>query len=388
MKRLTDIKDSGGSSVTHYVYDGLSGRRHSLTYANGTSIEYGYDELSRVMSVRNRLPGWSIFSSFSYTHDKAGNRLSMASNEGLHNYYYDKTYQLIDVTYPDLMLGHYQYDVMGNRVYADDKGVYTDYPLKPNGLNQYDIASKTSHNIDVEGTVAAIDTPTVTVNGIDAIVSGTSFLAEDVTLQSGNNTLLANAIDQWGTGTDSIAVYLNTSSQKRFYYDNNGSLTQVSFMSEQTTYAYDYENRLISYTLSIGGEAQGEGAYTYDYLGRRIEKNIGGTITKYIYDGDNIIAEYDDTGALLARYVYGPNIDEPIRLEKGTDICYYHFDGLGSVTDLSNSSGQHIEHYYYDPFGETKIYDPITHLKRADSIVGNPYRFTARRWDNESSLYY
>ena len=136
--------------------------------------------------------------------------------------------------------------------------------------------------------------------------SGTSFLAEDVTLQSGNNTLLANAIDQWGTGTDSISVYLNTSSQKRFYYDNNGSLTQVSFMSEQTTYAYDYENRLVSYTLSIGGEGQGEGAYTYDYLGRRIKKEVtqNSQLTTHDYT-----VEGDWSGAaflLVAGAIAGP----------------------------------------------------------------------------------
>ena len=75
-------------------------------------------------------------------------------------------------------------------------------------------------------------------------------------------------------------------------------------------------------------------------------------------------------------------------LAGGPQICYYHYDGLGSVTDLSNSSGEHLEHYYYDPFGNTRIYDPNTGLKRQESTIGNPYRFTARRWDNESSLYY
>ena len=75
-------------------------------------------------------------------------------------------------------------------------------------------------------------------------------------------------------------------------------------------------------------------------------------------------------------------------LAGGPQICYYHYDGLGSVTDLSNSSGVHTEHYYYDPFGNTRIYDPATGMRREESIISNPYRFTARRWDSESSLYY
>jgi RHS repeat-associated protein len=75
-------------------------------------------------------------------------------------------------------------------------------------------------------------------------------------------------------------------------------------------------------------------------------------------------------------------------LAQGPQICYYHYDGLGSVTDLSDSEGSHIEHYAYSPFGKTKIYSPATGMKREDSIIGNPYRFTGRRWDEESQLYY
>jgi hypothetical protein len=30
----------------------------------------------------------------------------------------------------------------------------------------------------------------------------------------------------------------------------------------------------------------------------------------YVYDGIHCIAEYDESGALLKEYVYGPNVDE------------------------------------------------------------------------------
>ena len=135
--------------------------------------------------------------------------------------------------------------------------------------------------------------------------------------------------------------------------------------------------------------------YTYDYLGRRIKKEVTMNqelrATSYIYDGDSVIAEYDSTDALITKYIYGPNIDEPIRMETlagGPQMCYYYYDALGSVADLTDINGQPIEHYTYNPFGKTKIYDPATGMKRQDSTIGNPYRFTARRWDEESSLYY
>ncbi len=306
----------------------------------------------------------------------------MTSKEGLHRYYYDDTYQLVDVTYPDQRTGHYEYDVMGNRIYVDEKGEALDYTLKPNGLNQYDAVSKSKQNIDVKGTVTGTS-PTVKVNGVTGKINGTSYLAEDVTLNSGANTLTATATNAGGSTQASVSVTLDTVADKLFTYDSNDSLTRSTFGTKQANYTYDYENRVVSITQTGLPNA----TYKYDYLGRRIEKNIGGTITKYIYDGDNIIAEYNGSVTLVAKYVYGPSIDEPIRIEKGSTICYYHFDGLGSVTDLSNSSGAQIEHYYYLPFGKTKIYN-ASGVKLADSAYGNYYRFTARQWDPESSLYY
>lgn len=54
-------------------------------------------------------------------------------------------------------------------------------------------------------------------------------------------------------------------------------------------------------------------AYTYDPTGRRISKDVNGQVTGYIYDGDQVIAEYDGTGALTKKFIYGPGIDEPIK---------------------------------------------------------------------------
>ncbi|MDD5680360.1 MAG: hypothetical protein PHI59_03870, partial [Candidatus Omnitrophica bacterium] len=386
LKRLTDIKDSSGGVIAHYDYDGLSSRRSGLTYANGASIEYAYDLLNRIKSMKNEASSGDIFTQFDYTYDKVGNRETMTTTEGSYQYAYDKTYQLKDVTYPDMRTARYQYDNMGNRQYVDERGEHWDYTLKTNGLNQYDTLRKTRHNIDVDGTIRG-NNPAVTVNNVDGTVSGEGFIAEDVTLNTGSNTVLARATDPSGTLSDSADINLDTRNVKTFTYDSNGSITTVTFMDKTVTYGYDYENRLIS--VECGPSTV---IYKCDYLGRRIRKEItvdgGLSIVDYIYDGDNIIAEYDSSNSLATRYVYGPNIDEPIRLENASGICYYHFDALGSVTDLSNGSGQQIEHYTYSPFGKTKIYDPATGMKRDDSIVGNVYRFTARQWDPESSLYY
>jgi len=141
------------------------------------------------------------------------------------------------------------------------------------------------------------------------------------------------------------------------------------------TYIYDCENRLIE----VKQNGQTIASYAYDYLGRRVSKTVNGTITKFCYDGDQVIMEYDGSDNTSRRFIYGAGIDEPVY---GWDSVggsfYYHFDGLGSVVALSDYYGNIVERYSYDVFGE-----PNT-----TSDVGNPYMFTGRHLDTESGLYY
>ncbi|MHC4575259.1 MAG: RHS repeat domain-containing protein [Planctomycetota bacterium] len=96
------------------------------------------------------------------------------------------------------------------------------------------------------------------------------------------------------------------------------------------------------------------------------------------YDGDQVIAECNESGTLLRKFVYGPGIDEPICMIDVADnnaVYYYHFDGLGSVIALSNENKEIIERYSYDVFGEPN----------RTSDVNNPYLFTGRRYDPETA---
>jgi len=75
-------------------------------------------------------------------------------------------------------------------------------------------------------------------------------------------------------------------------------------------------------------------------------------------------------------------------------------DGLGSVVALSDSSGNIVEAYSYDVFGAVKVHtgagangiwltsDDDFNTPEDKSDYGNPYRFTGRRYDEESGLYY
>ncbi|MBI5744673.1 MAG: RHS repeat-associated core domain-containing protein [Elusimicrobia bacterium] len=66
---------------------------------------------------------------------------------------------------------------------------------------------------------------------------------------------------------------------------------------------------------------------------------------------------------------------------------YYHADGLGSITALTDDNAQPVETYTYKAYGQPTIKDR-TGAVLDKSQIGNPYLFTARELDSESGLYY
>jgi RHS repeat-associated protein len=166
-----------------------------------------------------------------------------------------------------------------------------------------------------------------------------------------------------------------------YTYDNNGNLLTKTVGTSVTSYGWDFENRLTSVTLPGTG---GTVAFKYDPFGRRIEKvytHSGATTTSiYAYDGDNQVEEVDASGNnVVARYVQGLGIDEPLAILRAGVTSYYHADGLGSVNALSQINGSYDEIYKYDSFGVRLSYD---------GTVTNPFQYTAREFDSETSLLY
>jgi len=124
--------------------------------------------------------------------------------------------------------------------------------------------------------------------------------------------------------------------------------------------------------------------YIYDPAGRRIEKQYDGvTVLKYVYDGDHCIAEYDGNNNLRRKYIYGPGVDEPICMGEATGpyagTYYYHYDALGNIVALTNSSGNTVQVYEYDVYGQVGSSDP-NHPNR--------FLFTGREYDKETGLYF
>ena len=161
----------------------------------------------------------------------------------------------------------------------------------------------------------------------------------------------------------------------RTFNSNGNTLTSVTG-SNTTTYAWDFENRLNSVTLPGTG---GTVSFKYDPFGRRIYKSSSSATSVFAYDGDNLAEETNSTGAVVARYEQTQNIDEPLAMLRSGATSYYHADGLGSISSLSNSAGSIANTYTYDSFGK---------LTASTGSLINPLRYTARESDTETGLYF
>ncbi len=173
---------------------------------------------------------------------------------------------------------------------------------------------------------------------------------------------------------------IETRDGETYTHDKNGNIISVTTTAGTTAYVYDYDNRLIKATMPDGTLA----GYKYDPFGRRIEKNVTAnsttTITRYLYDGLNILAEYDENNNLKTRYTHNLIIDDPLAMERNGNTYYYHKDALGSITAITDSVGQVVQTYEYDAFGN------ITNQLNPAFI--QPFTFTGREYDEESGLYF
>jgi RHS repeat-associated protein len=120
-------------------------------------------------------------------------------------------------------------------------------------------------------------------------------------------------------------------------------------------------------------------SFKYDPFGRRIYKSSSSGTSVFAYDGDNLIEETNSSGAVVARYEDTQNIDEPLAMLRSSATSYYHADGLGSITSLSNSTGALAQTYTFDSFGKQT---------NSSGSLTNSFQYTARESDAETGLYY
>ncbi|HYD37043.1 MAG TPA: RHS repeat-associated core domain-containing protein, partial [Allosphingosinicella sp.] len=157
-----------------------------------------------------------------------------------------------------------------------------------------------------------------------------------------------------------------------YSYDLNGNLT----FDGSTAYAYDAENRL------VGASGLNNAALVYDPLGRLFQVSSAATgTTQFLYDGDDLVAEYDGSGSLLRRYLHGPGTDDPVAVYEGSALGlasrrYTMADHQGSVIALVNADGSTSAVNSYDEYGIP------------GTANSGRFQYTGQAWLPELGLYH
>jgi RHS repeat-associated protein len=438
------------SRTFQYGYLANSALVNSLTITGGHafSVSRGYDAQRNLLTSIDTLWGASSQTRFDYTHTVLGQRqTAKLSGNAYSDYWTGQSYSAVYSVYgysdrgelqtaamyrgntpsatpspADELPGRrfeYRFNPVGNRTSSGAAGDSGDDAYADNAANQY--TSKENKTFWFAGTAAT--GATVAVDGISSVSrkdrawAGSFSPANTSAAVKGSATAYAALVGGGSGGADLIRTeakdWFVPKRTQTFAYDYAGNLTSDSVWD----YTYDAENRLL--TMQHRSEVIGAGMlgyadvrkleFTYDYLGRRVQKIVRGgwngswftailSIRKYLYDGWNVIAEFDATGTLtlVRSYTWGLDVTGSPGAAGGVGALlqfYDHaasktylasYDGNGNVAALFNAdSGAFAAVYEYGPAGE-----PLRAEVIDSAVADQPFRFSTKFTDRETGLVY
>ncbi|HJK90543.1 MAG TPA: RHS repeat-associated core domain-containing protein, partial [Polyangiaceae bacterium LLY-WYZ-15_(1-7)] len=166
----------------------------------------------------------------------------------------------------------------------------------------------------------------------------------------------------------------------RYAYDDAGQLERRIEGGAVTEYEYDALGHLRRVQLPSGEVI----SYLVDARGRRVARLVDGAFDRlWAYqDGLNPIAEFDGTGKLTKRFIYGtlPHVPDLIVLEPAGTVLRVVTDQVGSVRRVVDvDTGQVMQSLDYSPFGV------IENETRASGF-DQPFRFAGGLHDRATGL--
>lgn len=351
-----------GTYTVRYGYD-INSSVTNVLYPCGLNVRYTYDALNRLSAVHDST---NALAASTHEFDSAGRPTKFSMENGTETVCaWDAAGRMTNIalrvaTTPTNVFwsAAYGYDSVGNRTWVKNRNGRGD-------VYQYD------GNYQITGVKYDVDNPT------DGYTSATN-PSRTVTYNLdalGNRTSVVENGNSTSYSINNLNQYVSVAGTN-LTYDARGNLTGDGTW----TFEYDHEDHL------VGASKSGTSVcYSYDGFGRRTVKTINGVSTYYIYDAANLIEERDGSGTLLAKYVYAGGIDRPLKVVKGANTYYFQQDALGNVTMLVSASGQAVEQYTYDVFGQPSIMDGSGNTLNTAST---PFLFTGREYDSEIGLYH
>jgi RHS repeat-associated protein len=383
-KKVPGYTPPGGVHVpmntTTSLYD-LGGRLKSSTDTLGNSVAHGYDTAGRSTSTVTTIVGLTPVLTAQYQLDPNSNRTQLQWPDGYQvNYAYDTLNRMTTATdSASTLLATYTYDAMSRRTnlaYGNTASLAYAY------TDAGDLTSLTNDFVTNSKNVAY----TLGYTPAHQLASELNSKSAYRYAPSASSATYApvNALNQYANVNGGTASGTDCHGNAQVMsYDCNGNLTGDGTWS----FAYDPENHMVGASSTAASAS-----YAYDPLGRRQTKTVGSTVTNFLSDSDDEIAEYDGTsGNVLRRFVPGPAINQPIAYENclspppnctGTNLAteYYQTDHHGSVIAMSDATGNPStteSNYTYDTYGNSP----------GMTTTGQPFRYVGMYYDAETGLY-
>ncbi|MEJ7804929.1 MAG: RHS repeat-associated core domain-containing protein [Telluria sp.] len=357
----TTLRKRDGNTIT-YSYDNL-GRVTLKDFMVGTNqdVFYGYD-LRNLQLYANfgSATGYGITTQFDGFGNVSNSTINIDGVARKLSHLYDAEGRRIRLTFPDNQYFTYTYDGLGrlSQVLESGTAVIVENTYDSQGHRktlsrggaaaaavtqttyQYDPVRLQTLRHNLDGVATTFDqTWTFGFNPASQVISRDLSNAAYAFAQAApsSSTYAVNGLNEYTT------IY--SPNGMGLAYDANGNM-----ISDGTSiYSYDLENRLLT--------ASGGRTMSYDPNGR-LHQTAGGAsgTTKFLYDGDALVAEYNASGAMVRRYVHGSGVDEPLVEYSGAALGaanrnYLHADRLGSIVAITNGSGVTREINTYSEYG-------------------------------------
>lgn len=371
-------KKTRSGALINLSYDKLN-RITAKTYPTepASNISYSYNLLNQ--RTQSKLVNGT--NTVDYVYSRDGRLRNTSTNGKTIQYQYDPAGNKTRITWPETtFFVNTSYDALNRPVSIKEAGTvnlasYTYDDLSRRSTITLGNGTKTSFNYN-------------SVNQLGSLSHKLASTAQDVTFTYTRNRIgditqnnWSNDLYQWKGNTASTTNYVKNGLNQYTAvgglaqnYDANGNFKTDGM---GWSYGYDLNNRLKTAVKT------GTGALTatlnYDAEGRLRQTVIGNTTTDLLYDGTDLVSEYN--GANVARrYVHGPGVDEPLVWYEGAGTAaknWIYSDHLGSVIALANNTGTSTATYSYGPFGEL------------NTITGNMrFRYTGQTLLAPLNLYY
>ncbi|WP_185906572.1 choice-of-anchor A family protein [Teredinibacter haidensis] len=323
LNRLTSVTSVDG--ITGYGYDAV-GNRTSISYPNGSSQIYYYDELNRLITLETYSGAGALVERYDYSLHETNRRTAITELDGrVTDYTYDSLYRLTGETITDSDVGNYSanytYDAVGNRISQTVEGVETSYAYDAN--DRLTAQGGTTYTHDANGNTLEETSESITTtyryNSKNKMVEAET--AEELLRYTYNVAGIRNSKQVGGVTTS-------------FLVDSNRAYAQVLLETDGVeTVSYTYGDDLIS-------QAREGNSYFYHYDGlgsvRTLSDSAGSISDAYDYEAFGEVL--NRTGVTKNSYMFaGEQFDSS--LNQYYLRARYYDQGIGRFTSMDTWMG-------------------------------------------------